>query len=208
MTKLITKNYYEIALDADPTRNQVVHRNQLVEYFHRDNEIPNLSSYYEKPFNDYKTEQFYHEYAKNRLSQLNQPIDSFVERQHLVDHLPIFPDTCGPSQMDTTNKLPVIDNSCHSTPNLSASSPDSGNPQSTPHTPLLFQSEPLVITSQPTTPGLCPALLVLALLTFHQLVLALFHAQETLELYEEFLPSGTESHTSKFSLIFYYRFLY
>ena len=165
MTKVITKVNYEIALDADPTRTQVVHRSHLVEYFPRDNELPNLLSNYEKPFNDDKTEHFYNEYAKCRLSKLNQPIDSFVERQHLNDYLPIFPDTnvsaitnghCEPSPMDTTIKSPVKDNSCHSTPNLSASSPDSGIPQSFPHTPLSFQSESPVITSQPTTPSPSP----------------------------------------------------
>ena len=125
VTKLITKANYEIALDADPTRTKVVHRNHVVEYLPRDNELPNLLSNYEKPFNDDKTEQFYTEYAKCRLSQLNQPIDSFVERQHLNDYLLIFPDTCGPSRMDMTFESPVKDNSCHSTPNLLASSPDS-----------------------------------------------------------------------------------
>ena len=55
--------------------------------------------------------------------------------------------------MDTTIKLPVKDNSCHSTPNLLASSPDSGIPQSSPHTLLSFQSESPVITIQPTTPS-------------------------------------------------------
>ena len=156
MTKVITKVNYEIALDADPTRTQVVHRNHLVEFFPRDNEIPNLVSNYEKPFNDDKTELFYNEYANCRLSHLNQPIDSIVERQHLTDYLPIFPDTCGPSRMDTTIKSPVKDNSYHSTPNLLASSPDSGIPQSSPHTPLSFQSESPVITSQPTTPSPLP----------------------------------------------------
>ena len=110
--------------------------------------------------------------------------------------------------MDTTIKSPVKDNSCHSTPNLLASSPDSGIPQSFPHTPLSFQSESPVITSQPTTPVLYLAPLVLILTIFSQLVLALLHARETLELYEIFLASGTESHTSKNSLIFYYLFLY
>ena len=156
VTKVITKVNYEIALDADPTRTQVVHRNHLVEYFPRDNELPNLLSNYEKPFNDDKTEHFYNEYAKHRLSQLNQPIDSFVERQHLNDYLPIFPDTSGQSRMDTTVTSPVNDNSCHSTPNLLASSPDSGIPQSSPHTPLSFQPESPVITSQPTTPSPLP----------------------------------------------------
>ena len=156
VTKVITKVNYEIALNSDPTRTQVVHRNHLVEYFAQDKELPNLLSNYEKPFNDDKTEHFYNEYAKRRLSQLYQPIDSIDERQHLNDYLPIFPDTCGPSRMDTTIKSPVKDNSCHSTPNLLASSPDSGIPQSSPHTPLSFQSESPVITSQPTTPSLLP----------------------------------------------------
>ena len=95
MTKVITKVNYEIALDADPTRTQVVHRNRLVDFFPRDNELPNLLSISEKPFNDDKTEHFCNEDAKCRLSQLNQPIDSFVERQQLNDYLPIFLDTCG-----------------------------------------------------------------------------------------------------------------
>ena len=55
--------------------------------------------------------------------------------------------------MDTITKSTVKDNSCHSTPNLLPSSPDSGIPQSSPHTPFSFQSESPVITSQPTTPS-------------------------------------------------------
>ena len=113
----------------------------------------NLLSNYEKPFNDDKTEYFYNKYAKCRLSQLKQPIDSFVERQQLNDHLPILPDTCASLRMDTTIKSPFKDNSCHSTPNLLASSPDSGIPQSSPHASLSFQLETPVITSQPTTPS-------------------------------------------------------
>ena len=70
--KIITKVSYEIALDADPTRTQVVHRNHFVEYFSRGNELPNLLSNYEKPFSDDKTEHFSNAYAKFRLSQLNQ----------------------------------------------------------------------------------------------------------------------------------------
>ena len=93
---------------------------------------------------------------KNRLSQLNQPIDSFLYRQHLNDYLPIFLDTCGLSRMNTTIRSPVNDNSFHSTPNCLASSPDSGIRQSSLHTPLSFQSEAPVITSQPTTPSPLP----------------------------------------------------
>ena len=151
MTKVITKFNYEIALVADPTRTQVVHRNHLVEYFPRDNELPNSVSNYEKPFNDDKTKHFYNEYAKCQLSHLDQPIDSIVERQHLNDYLPIFLDTCGPSRKETTIKSPVKDNSGLSTLNLLASSPDSGIPQSSPYTPLPFQLESLVVTSQPIT---------------------------------------------------------
>ena len=55
--------------------------------------------------------------------------------------------------MDTTIKSPVKDNSCHSTPNLLASSGDSAIPQSTPHTSLSFQLESPVTISQPTTPS-------------------------------------------------------
>ena len=156
MTKVITTVNYEIALDTDPTRTQVVHRNHLVQYFPPGNELSNLLSNYEKPFNDDKSEHFYNDFAKYRLSQLNQPINSFVERQHFNDYLPIFPDTSGPLRTDTTITLPVNDNSCHSTSNLLASSPDSGNPQSSPQTLLSFQLESPVITSQPTTPSPLP----------------------------------------------------
>ena len=107
VTKEITKVNYEIALDADPTRSQVVHRNQLVEYFSRDNELPNLLSNYEKLFNDDKTEHFCNEYPRCRLSHLNQPIDSIVQRQHLNDYFPIFPDTCGPSLLGRLLKTTV-----------------------------------------------------------------------------------------------------
>ena len=156
VTKINTKVNYEIAFIADPTRNQLVQRNHLVEYFPRNNELPNLISNYQKPFNDDKTEHFYNEYAKSRPSQLNQPINTIVDRQYLNDYSPIFLDTCGPSRLETTFKLPVKDNSCHLMPNFLASSLDSGIPQSPPHTPLSFQSESPVITSQSTTPSLLP----------------------------------------------------
>ena len=156
MTKVNTKSNYEIALGADPTRTQVVHRNHLGEYFPRDDELPNLLFNYDKLFKDDKIKHFYNEYAKYQFSQLNQPKDSFVEQRHLNDYLPIFPDTCGSSEMDTTIKSPVKDNSCHSTPRLLASSPDSGIPQSSPQTPLSFQSQSPVNTSQPTTPSPLP----------------------------------------------------
>ena len=94
VTKVITKVNYEISFDAYPTRTPVVHRNHLVEYFPCDKELPKLLSNYENIFNVYKTENFYNEYARCRLSQLNQTIDSFVERQHLNEYLPIFPDIC------------------------------------------------------------------------------------------------------------------
>ena len=94
----------------------------------------------------------------------------------------MFPDICGPSRMDTTIKSPVKDNSCHSTPNLLASSPDSGILQSSPHSPLSFEMESPVITSQRTTPSSLPNTTNYNALTFHQLVLALIQAQETLEL--------------------------
>ena len=55
-TKVITKMNYEVALDSDPTRIQDVHRNHLVEFFPRDNDLPTLSSNYEKPFNDDRSE--------------------------------------------------------------------------------------------------------------------------------------------------------
>ena len=95
--------------------------------------------------------QKYNEPAKKQFFQLNQPIDPIVEPQHLNDYLPIFHDTSRPSRMDTTFISPVKDNICHSTPNLLASSPDSGIPQSSPHTPLSFPPGSPVRTSQPTT---------------------------------------------------------
>ena len=106
MTKAITKVNYKIAPDLDLTRTQVVHRNQVVENFSRDNELAKVLSSYEKPANDDRTEPFYNEYAKDSFSQLNQPINSNVERQHLNDYLPIFPNTSGPSRMGTTYSLP------------------------------------------------------------------------------------------------------
>ena len=141
MTKVITKVVYQNALDANPTITEVVQCNHLIEYFPRDNELPNFLSNYNKPFNHDKNEHFYNEDAKNRLSQSNQPIYSFVEQQYLNDYLVVFPDTCGPSRVDTTNRLPVKNNlvaCCHPTPNLLASSLDSGIQQSSPHSSHSF----------------------------------------------------------------------
>ena len=90
LIKVSTKANYQIGLDADPMRTQVILRNHLAEYFTRDIELPNLLSNYEKPFNDDESEHFYNEYVKYRLFQLNQPVDSFVAPQHLIDFLPIF----------------------------------------------------------------------------------------------------------------------
>ena len=156
MTTVITKVDYEIALDTGPTRTQVVHRNHLDENFPRDKMLPNRLSNYEKRFSDEKTEHIYNEYAKHRLSKLNQPTDSFVERKHWNDKLQIFPDTCAPPRIDTTLKLPVKDISCHSTPNLLGNAPDSGTPQPFPHISLSFQLESPVITSEATTPSPLP----------------------------------------------------
>ena len=147
---------YEVELDLDPTRNQVVHCNHLVEFFPRDNDLPTLLSNYEKPVNDDRTEHFYNEYAKNRHSKLNQPIETLAERQHIQEFLPIFPDAPGPSRMNTTFNLPAKCGSTHSFPNFLTSSPDSGVPQSSPHTPISFQGESPTITSQPTTPSPLP----------------------------------------------------
>ena len=204
MNKVITKVHYEITLDADPTRTEVVLRSDLVENFSRDNELPNLLSNYKKPFNDDKPEHFYNEYGKYRISQLNQPINSFVERQHLNDYLPIFLDTCEPSQTDTTIKLPVKDNGCHSRLNLLASSPDSGIPQPFPHTPLSFQSESPVITSQTTAPRPLPCTSSINPTNLSSTFTGTTPRPRSAGLYEIFLASGTESHTSSFSVIFYY----
>ena len=65
VTQVIMEVRYKIAIGADPTRTQVVHRNHLVEHFPPDNELPNLLSNYEKLFNDDETVHFYNEYAKN-----------------------------------------------------------------------------------------------------------------------------------------------
>ena len=89
MTKLITKCDYEIALDSDQTRKQIIHRNHLMEVFLANNELLNLLSIYEKLFNN-KTEHFHNEYAENPISQLNQPIVTFVEGRHLNDFSPIL----------------------------------------------------------------------------------------------------------------------
>ena len=208
MTKVITKVNCQIALDADPTRTEVVHRNHVFEYFPRDNELPNLLSSYEKPFNDDKTEHFYNENAKYRLSQLNQPLDSFVERQHLNDFLLISPDTCVPSRMDTIIKSPVKDNSWHSTPNFLTNSLDSGFPQSSPKTPISYQSESLVTTSQPTTPS--P---LLRTTSFNPTNLPSTDTgtsprSTNAETLRNIPREWYGKHTSKFSLIFYYLFLY
>ena len=146
---------YEVALDSDPTRIQVVHRNHLVEFFPRDNDLPTLSNY-EKPVNDDRTEYFYSEYAKNRLSELNQPIETLAERQHIQEYLPIFPDAPGSSRTNTTFNSPAKCGSTHPTPNFLTSSPDSGIPQSSPQTLISFQGESPTITSQPTTPSPLP----------------------------------------------------
>ena len=153
VTKVITGVDYQIVLNADATSSQDVHRNHLAEDFSRKIELPNLLSNDEMPFNDDKAEHFYNEHAKNRLAQSNKPVHSFAERQRLNDYLPIFADTYEPSRLDNNIKSPVNYNSCHSTPNLLASSPDSSIPQLSPHTPFTFQQESPVITSQSTTPG-------------------------------------------------------
>ena len=135
---------------------------------------------------------------------MNQPIDSFVERQHLYDYLPVCRDIPGTSPMDTTFTLPNTDGNSHSTPNYLASSLDSGFPHSSLHIPLSFQSESPRITSQLTTSSLLPRTSSINPNNFHQQIPALLHAQETPELYEIFPASGTGNHTSEFSLIFYY----
>ena len=208
MTKLITKSNYENALDADPTRTPVVHRSQLVDNFPRDNELPNFSSNYEKPFNDDKKEHFYNEFAKYRLSHMNQPMDSFDERQHLNDYLPIFPDICGPSREDTSTRLLAKGNSWLSTPNPLANSPVSGIQQSSPHTPLSFQSESPVITSQPTAPSSLPRASVIIPTYFPSISTGTSpRSRNAGNILQEILPaSGTESHISKnspFSLFLY-----
>ena len=74
-TNVNMKVIHDIALDSDPTRSQVVHRNYLIACFPGDNELPNILSGYEKPFNDDKIELIDNEFATNRLSQLNPPIN-------------------------------------------------------------------------------------------------------------------------------------
>ena len=138
VTKVITKVNYEDALDSDPTRIQVVHRNNFVEFFPRDNDLPTLLSKYEKPVNDDRTEHFYNEYVKNRLSEVNLPIETLAEPQHIQVKFAILSDAPGPSRMNTTVNSPAKCGSTHSTPNFLTSSPDSGIPQSS-HTPILFK---------------------------------------------------------------------
>ena len=74
---------YEIDLDLDPMKTQVAHPNHLVEYYPRDNELSNLLSNYEKPFNDNETDYIYNENTLNWFFQLNQPFYSFFERKRL-----------------------------------------------------------------------------------------------------------------------------
>ena len=154
--KTITKVNYEVTLDSDHARTQVVYRNHLVEYFPQDNEIPKLFSNYGKTFVSDKTEQFFSEYANNRLSQWNPPIDSFVERKHLHNYSQIFRDTPRTSRKDTTFNWHNRDDNSHSTPEYLSSSPDSGIPQSSLQRALSFQSEATVISSQPTVPSSLP----------------------------------------------------
>ena len=56
-------------------------------------------------------------------SQLNQPNDSFIEQQHLNDVLPFFPNTYGPSRMNTTFASSANDYNSHSTPKFPMISP-------------------------------------------------------------------------------------
>ena len=58
--------------------------------------------------------------------------------------------------MNKTFNSPAKCGSTHSTTNFLTSSPDSGIPQSSPHTPISFQGESPTITSQPTTPSTFP----------------------------------------------------
>ena len=156
LTKVLTKANDEIDIDSDPTKTQVVQRNDRVQFFPRGNELVKLQSNCGKPFNDIKAEHFNNEYEQNWLFQLNPPIDSVVERQHLHDYFAIFPDGCGTLRKDTCFISHVKDNSCHSTPNVLASSHKSGIPQSSSQTLLSFPLESPVITSQPTKPSLLP----------------------------------------------------
>ena len=137
-TEVNTKVKYEIALDADPTLTQFIHRNHSVHYFPHDKEVPNLLSNYEQPFNDDRTEHFYNKYAKYRFSQMKQYVDSFVEGQQLNDYLPIFPDTPGSLRMDTAFNLPNKDGNSHLAPTYLTSSSNAGIPQSSLHPPFLL----------------------------------------------------------------------
>ena len=58
--------------------------------------------------------------------------------------------------MNMTFNSPAKCDSSHSTSNLLASSPDSGIPQSSAHTPISFQGESPATTSQSTTPSPLP----------------------------------------------------
>ena len=90
---------------------------------------------------------------KNRLSEVNQPIETLAERQHIQECLPIFHDAPCSFRMNTTFNSPGECGSTHSTLNFLTSSPDSGIPQSSRYTPIPFQGESPAITSQPTTPS-------------------------------------------------------
>ena len=89
-TKVITKCNYETAFNSDPTRTHFVRRNLFVEYFPRDNKLPNLLSNYDNFQCDDVTEHFFIRYARKQLSQLTPLIDSLVEQQKLNDYYPFF----------------------------------------------------------------------------------------------------------------------
>ena len=111
--------------------------------------------------------------------------------------------------METTFNSPIKYGSSHSTGDYLVGSPDSGVPQSSLHTPFSIQSESPLITSQPTTPSPLPRTSSIKPKIFQStgtgttprsrnagtLPLRNFHRE---------CASGTGSHISKISPIYYY----
>ena len=149
MTKGFTEDIFENPLDADPTSTQVVNRNHLVEYFPPDNELPNFLSNYVKPFNDVNTEHFY-------TSIANMQNTDYLSWINLLAHL-LNENNWTTTYISSLKLIEFHKRTPHSTrltpfdAKLYSEFPDSGVPQSSFHTPLSFQPESPVTTSQPNT---------------------------------------------------------
>ena len=134
--KQITNVNYEIALDADPSVTLVAHRNHLVEYFPKEEKLPQLLAEYQNP----RKETFYQNLDQKRLEEMNKPITKETFQGKPTEFLPVFSPNHLSAEMPT-----------HSFPPLSnVSTPDSGFGQDRTPTPLSRHG--LVRTPTTTTP--------------------------------------------------------